>query len=104
MSEGSSFKCSASGRKYAINSEVPCHSSGVAYPLGCNVYGDKAPFIYSYVLQLLKHCLLHKNSWLKQHNLCDIDSLPRSIKKTAQFCIAKSENHSNDCNVSHTII
>ena len=41
MSEGNSFRCSVSGREYAINSSFTCDSSGVAYILGCKVCGKQ---------------------------------------------------------------
>ena len=41
MSEGSSFKCNASGRKYYINSNFTCDSSAVVYLLGCKVFGKQ---------------------------------------------------------------
>ena len=41
MSEGSSFKCTVSGREYHSNSNLTCDSSGVVYLLGCNVCGKQ---------------------------------------------------------------
>ena len=37
MSEGSSFRCSDSGREYIINSRFNCDSSGIVYVLGSKV-------------------------------------------------------------------
>ena len=41
ISEGSSFGCSVSDKKYSISSSFNCDSSGVVYLLGCNVYGKQ---------------------------------------------------------------
>ena len=41
MSEGSSFKCSVSGREYYVNNNFTCDSSGVVYLLRCKVCGKQ---------------------------------------------------------------
>ena len=41
MSEGNSFRCSVSGREYAINSSFTCDSSGVVYLICCKVCGKQ---------------------------------------------------------------